>query len=429
MVKNGYENRILKLESRGIFPDRPPGLEGMREGLARFLVDLRIDPKRVILVAGTNGKGSVSATLEALLLHAGQTVGLYTSPHLEETTERFRVNGQDISVETFCHIYDRVLERTIDLKLSHFEFLTLMAAWLFFSVEKDFPAKPDWSIFEVGLGGLWDATNAIPHSNCIITSLGHDHEAFLGSSLPEISINKFGIVQTNAEVIHSPFSREVLLVAKKVQTETKSHWVERAPYLFKVTQSENREPKFFIETQWGNAELALAGPRAAENSAIALSAFQNLGFNPALHLHALKAVRWSGRMERTSLPEAPCPVYFSGDHNPEGIQSLIELLKDYSRNQILFLVGVSEDKDLEKILKPLADLQNSSLFLTQSPFRGRLLQDYGHWLSRSHGSHVDPIQALKKAINHAKAGDLVVVTGSLYLIGYLKRHLRDKKNL
>ena len=182
-----YHQAVAESEALPIMPDRAPSLEPTRRGLARLGLPAFPD-SRVVIVAGTNGKGSVCACLESLLIAAGQTVGLYTSPHLVETTERFRRNGRDISPDEFTHAYLAVCERTRGLGLTHFELLTLMAYWIFVGANGT-PAV-DWLILEVGLGGIWDATNAIPHRYWVITSLGYDHQNLLGSTLTEIAANK-----------------------------------------------------------------------------------------------------------------------------------------------------------------------------------------------------------------------------------------------
>lgn len=438
LEKLDYTSIVRELESLGVMPDRPPSLLTMVQGLDQlFYSDEvgKLDPEKTILIAGTNGKGSVAATLEALFLAAGKKVGLYTSPHLEETTERIRLSGQDISQELFCEVYREVISRTTALKLTHFEVLTLMAAWLFYSNrwanERGGPL--DWVILEVGLGGTWDATNAIPHRHCVITSLGYDHQAILGKSLEEIALNKFGIIpsgrpsdgQTDATVVHSPFPSEIQDFVKKVKaTLPVREWRECVPFEVQVDLTE-AEPSFSLQTQWGTFPMALAGRRAGLNSATALTLFDSLGYRPEQFKQALSQVRWPGRMERIESPKCPCPLYLSGDHNPKGIESLLDLLPYYRRKRLHVLLGVGKDKDLEGILEPLFQLEKTSIYLTESPFRGRSLPEYGTWLERVTFTHPDPIQALDEVFARAHSSDLVLVTGSLYLVGYLRKKLRD----
>jgi dihydrofolate synthase/folylpolyglutamate synthase len=396
----------------------------MEDGLKRIAPFLSIDPDRVVIVAGTNGKGSVSATLEQLLLSTGQSVGLYTSPHLVLITERFRIHGEDISPESFCQAHDAVLEKVRDLSLSQFEMLTLMAAWIFFS--GSFCPKVDWAIFEVGLGGIWDATNAIPHRHSVITRLGKDHEALLGKTLPEIAANKFGIIGQGAKVTHFPVpSPEVTELAQKTCQRLSASCREAKIFPYRVEQS-SQGPISVLQTSWGEAPIALPGLRGAENTSIALATFEQLGFAPKPALSSLVRVRWPGRMERASLPEAPCPIYFSGDHNPQGIQSLMELLPSFPRKRLHVLVGVGKEKDLEGILGPLFELKNRFIYLTQVTFRGRDLDSYGPWLDRCDGSIRNPAQAFQTLLQRAEKDDLILVTGSLYLVGEIKEWIQKR---
>jgi dihydrofolate synthase/folylpolyglutamate synthase len=413
-----YRDAVTEIESFGIMPERPPSLEPMKRALAEAgLTDL-VDPSRVIVVAGTNGKGSVSAMLAALIEDAGCRTGLYTSPHLMETTERIRIGSEDVAPERFAHAYNQVRDLVLSLKLSHFEVLTLLAAWLFFSGQEEPPV--DYAVLEVGLGGLWDATNAIAHSHCVITALGMDHENLLGSSLARIAANKFGIVTPGARVVHAPLPAEALSEARGTQELTRSVWIE-APAVESRVEAGADGPRFSAETPWGRAGLTLPGARGASNAAIALQAFESLGFDPRAHLAALSRVRWPGRMERIRIRGAPCPIYLSGDHNPQGVASLLELLPHYPRQRLHLLVGVGKDKDLEGVLGPLSRIPDSVLNLTVTPFRGRSIEDYGGWIKRASIAEADPHRALQLVLSRARENELVLVTGSLYLVGEIRK--------
>ncbi|MEO5970633.1 MAG: hypothetical protein ABIQ95_11955, partial [Bdellovibrionia bacterium] len=291
-------------------------------------------------------------------------------------------------------------------------------------------------IFEVGLGGIWDATNAIPHRNCIITSLSYDHQNLLGNSIEEIAANKFGIIQQGARVVYSAFpndAKESLLQLKEtVQAATNSTWTESVPFesLTSTTDSASpsNEPQFEISTQWGEAPLALAGERGAQNTATALTFFAQLGYNPTDYLTVLNQIKWPGRMEKV-VGAKPCPTYLSGDHNPQGAESLVQLLKYYKRKHLYILVGVGKDKDLDGILAPLFSLrgnsekdalENTSVFLTETPFKGRATEDYGKWKNLASDVSKDSVALLRKIQDLAGPDDMIVVTGSLYLIGYLR---------
>ncbi len=421
MQRLNYSSAIEDLESRILMPPGVPSLSPMQEGIKR-LGNLKWDPKKIIIVAGTNGKGSVCASLEALLLSAGQKVGLYTSPHLEETTERIRLNGEMISKELFYEIYCEVQKRTVDLNLSHFEMLTLMAVWAFFCRNQ---CSLDWAIFEVGLGGTWDATNAIPHHYCVITSLGMDHENLLGHSIQEIASNKFGIIHQKTTVIHTAFPEGIQTLADQTCTQTQSRWRESISFHFQVEETES-DPLFILETEWGRTPLSLPGNRGCQNAATALTVFHELGFDPKKYLKSLSQVHWPGRMERVDYPQIPLPIYYSGDHNPQGIESLIELLKYYKKKHLHILVGIGKDKNLNGILEPLFALSETSIYLTETSFRELPLENYGHWLKQAMGAWKNPLEALNQMILRSKPNDRILVTGSLYLVGFLKHEMKSK---
>ena len=130
-------------------------------------------------------------------------------------------------------------------------------------------------------------------------------------------------------------------------------------------------------------------------------------------------------MERFEQFGFPCPIYLSGDHNPNGIQSLLDLLQYYSWNTIHILVGIGKDKNLEGILAPLFTLRNSKLYLTETPFKSLSINAYGKWTKHSQGCWNNPIEGLEHIQNQAKQGDLILVTGSLYLVGLLRNYFHN----
>lgn len=405
---------VRDLESRSIMPKEAPSLERTREALQRLRLRFPDDLRRNIIVAGTNGKGSTSKTLESLLLAAGQRTGLYTSPHLVNTRERIRLAGNDVSEWDFVRACTAVESETADLALTHFEMLTLIAAWLFFSSE----AGPgvDYAIFEVGLGGTWDATNAIPHATCVICKLGYDHCELLGSTLEEIARNKFGIVTEHADVIHLPLDSSLEAMRDEVRLRTASRWIEPPPFSWSV---DNRAtiPEWSVSTRWGEAALSLPGPRGAENTNLALSVFAELGFQPEHYLHVLPHVQWQARMQRLSYPGFTCPVFLSGDHNVQGVESLLEILRHFRYRKLHLLIGIGEKKELDGMMERFVGVANANYWLTSARFRGRTREQYGAWLADAKGFFAEPADAMARIAVEARADDLVVISGSLYLAG------------
>ena len=414
---DSFQDVVRKLESLSIMPKTMPGLHKIEKALLRTDWFLKIDPNKVIVVAGTNGKGSTCAFLESLLLSAGQKVGFYSSPHLVSTTERIRVGGQQISEKDFVTLYQQCEKWIVQDELSHFEALTLMAGHFYFS--SDWSQQLDFILFEVGLGGTFDATNAFPHATSVITALGLDHTHILGASLTEVAANKFGIVKKNNRVIHHPLPGEVSELQQAVQKQTGSHWLQAARGHATVVNSQ-----WFLESNWGVAPLSLAGDRAAQNAMTALTVFQSLGFQPENHLLALNQTQWPGRMQKVKWPGLVCDLYLSGDHNPQGVQSLIEILNQMKWKTLHLLVGIGQDKDAVEMLQHLVSLPNVILYLTVTPFKGRLLDDYPEeYRNRSAACDQDVVRLIDAVALKATAGDLVLVTGSLYLVGEVLRKI------
>jgi dihydrofolate synthase / folylpolyglutamate synthase len=373
-------------------------------------------------VAGTNGKGSTCAMLEALLILAGKNVGFYSSPHLVSTVERIRLNGIAISEEKFVEVFKNCENLIRSCELSHFEALTLMAGDFYFS------KKLDYVILEVGLGGTFDATNAFPHHYSVITPIDFDHIHILGRTLPEIAQNKLGIIQFGNQVIYQKLQPEILQIAHKILEKTNSTWVE-----VKASHVEIRhENQYFLKTEWGETALALIGKRSADNAMTALTVFAVLGLQPEKYLHALKNVNWPGRMQKLEWPQLKCPLYLSGDHNPHGMKSFIEILKDFSWNDIYIVVGIGVDKEADSMLAELTQLKNIKLYLTETPFKGRTIEQYPEvYRKLAQAENKNPIELLNMISKSAQVGDLAVVTGSLYLVGDVLKQVQStaRKNL
>jgi dihydrofolate synthase/folylpolyglutamate synthase len=404
--------------------NRAPCLAPTREGLARIGAPAWLPPPdRVIVVAGTNGKGSVAATLDALLADAGVRSGLFTSPHLVEPTERFRIGGRDVEPEAFVAAFDAIEPRVRDLPLGQFELLTLMMAWLFFSGETGAPVER--AVLEIGMGGEFDPVNAIPHRYCALTPIAIDHEAILGPGLERIAAAKLGVVNEGAVVVHAPFPPEASRPLRATRALPGTRWIEAPAGESRVAAplSGETDPRPCVRTPWGEARVTLPGPRGAQNTALALALFAELGFDPARHLTALARVRWPGRMQRIEWPGAPCPVHVSGDHNEAGMASLAELLRDFPRERLWLLLGTTAERNPVRLLAALGDPGPFSVALTSPPFKPFPLEQ----LSTPIGPHEalrepDPRRALDALVRRAGTRDRIVVTGSLYLVGEILRH-------
>jgi dihydrofolate synthase/folylpolyglutamate synthase len=393
---------LCYLEARAIMPEKAPSLEPMQRALARSSWFQPPDPRRQVILAGTNGKGSTAAALSALIHATGARVGLFTSPHLVSIRERFRVNEADISEPLFLRALDTNISTIEAERLTHFEALTLMAAWIFLSGEAGPPCG--WCIWEVGLGGAWDATNAIPHHFCGITRLGFDHESLLGSTLREIALQKFGVIPAGGTVVYSPMEAELALLRGRIAHERGCEWIPALPAAIEGG---------LLRSAWGTAPFPLAGKRAAENASTALGLAAAMGLE--IHAGALARVRWPARFQRIEWKGRE--VFLSGDHNPQGIESLLEILRSRERRGLRIVVGVCADKESAKMLSLLSTVPHR-LYLTETPFRALALAAYpAEFRGRAAGMDPDPARLLDRVVGESEPGDLIVVTGSLYLAG------------
>lgn len=399
-----FKKAVSWLESRSIMPQSAPSLAPMKLALQKAKIPMPAE--KVLLVAGTNGKGTTAKTLEQLLTSAGQNVGLYTSPHLISTCERIRIKDQQVTETDFSKALDRQLPVIESLNLTHFESLTLMAADLF--AQNDC----DWMIFEVGLGGLWDATNALPHNTSILTTIGRDHIDLLGPTLLDVAKNKFGIIQQENLVIAPNFQGDLQALFLETLVAQKAQHLTVAPLESRTVEHGNLFPTWEIQVQGQWAPLSLPGQRTVENTALALTAFKALGYSALEHVSALEQIQWPGRLSQLVTPLHP-QVYLSGDHNPEGIQSLVEALKKANYDKLHLVFGTSKNRNAKEFLKDLSALNPKSITLTQPLFQGQNLSELS-----SYGPFMEnPMKALELAMEQANHKDLVVVTGSLYLCG------------
>jgi dihydrofolate synthase/folylpolyglutamate synthase len=392
-----YNQVIQYLESLTIMPKTMPGLEKIRSAVMSKSWFSKLDSKKIITIAGTNGKGTTAAALEVLLLSAGKKVGLYTSPHLISTTERIRVNGADISEAAFTQLFldnKATIEKD---ELSHFESLTLMAADYFFT------QNLDYVILEVGLGGIYDATNIFPNHYAVIAKIGLDHENILGKNLIDIAKNKFGIIKPNSLVIHHKLDEQLQSLIAETKQRTNSTWISGEP-------------------QGKTFDTNLIGLRAQENISTAVTVFKQLGFKIEQHKEALKKINWQGRMQLISWPGISCPLYLSGDHNPQGIESLIEILKIHSYDNLHLIVGIGVDKSGDEMLQQLLQIPRVKLYLTETPFKGRKINDYAAFAREAAIMKDQDVMTLLNSLK-PKSTDMIVVTGSLYLVGNVLKSL------
>ncbi|MCK9265307.1 bifunctional folylpolyglutamate synthase/dihydrofolate synthase [bacterium] len=315
-----------------------------------------------ILIAGTNGKGSVSKSLATILNEAGYKTGLYTSPHLVDIKERISIGGENIQEEVFINKI-RELQGILKNEPEHltptfFEAMTVVA----FSLFSDF--KIDILVCEVGLGGRFDATNVLPSFLEIITKIGFDHIKFLGKTYPEIANEKSGIIKEGSIVVTSSQHKEVLDVITDKAREKKSklyvHLKDFKSIKKSVTQ-DGQSFNFYGSKKYTNIFTPLLGKHQIENMSLVLQAvslMQNKGFpmsNESIY-GGLRKVKWPCRVQ--VLKKEPLLI-LDGAHNLDGMKTLLNSLKNiFPKEKWSFLIGILKDKEWQKMLQALQRFKN-----------------------------------------------------------------------
>ncbi len=420
------------------------GLDSMRSFLAR--VGHPEQSLRCVHVAGTNGKGSVSVTLLTLLAGAGYRVGLYTSPHLSSVRERFRINDTHISTDKFAELATRIRGVLGADKITYFEFTTALALLWFAE------SNLDLVILETGMGGRLDATNVIVPLVSVITNVTMDHEAYLGTSVAAVAAEKAGIIKASVPLVSGLADDEGLAVVDRVCKEKKApHYrygrdfsaIQGADYLWSWEPGGDRLPACRLDSlrcsmrgsyQIVNASLALA--------VLALLQAQGFPVPPAAIRSGLARVRWPGRLEHICLNRQTRMVLASGlssngaavcylldgAHNPAGVESLVRTLRqEYEYRRLIVVWGAMLDKDLDNTLPPMAELADVLLLTRPAGERAATPEQLMTHLNPAVRSRCECVADIEQALRRAEAlagdGDLIVVAGSLYLIGAARRFL------
>lgn len=373
----------------------------------------------IVHIAGTNGKGSTAAILESILLAAEYRVGLYTSPHLVRFNERVRVNRQaipDSFIEEFVGCIRQEIEKH---KATFFEVATALA-FQYFAVQ-----KVDVAIIETGLGGRLDATNIVTPLLSVITNIDKDHRDRLGKSLSKIAAEKAGIIKPQRPVVignlKSSALRVVVETARKLDAPLAVATEVAAVKLLKSNWKGNR---FHVSAAFSPSEelfLNLAGRFQGENLSVALAAVEHLrqnGFTIPLAAceKGTQTVAWPARLEMIS--QEP-PVVLDVAHNAAAAARLAGSLRRLWRGKVVFLMGTLADKDYRRFLLPLKPLAKRFYFVR--PDSKRALEP--GVLAEAVGTGVpnevigDPVGALWKAYALLGPDELLVVTGSHYVVG------------
>lgn len=399
-----------------------PGLErisGMMEQLGNVQEDLKF-----IHIAGTNGKGSVSAMLSSVLTAAGYRTGLFISPYIMRFNERMQVNGVPISDEELAEIVTEVqpVAESMAERPTEFEIITA-AAFLWFARQ-----KCDIVVLETGLGGRLDATNLISKNVCaVITNLGMDHMEYLGNTLGEIAGEKCGILKPGCPVVAYRSAPEAMKVIRARAKELECP-VRTADFGKIKALSADLQGQTFQYKQFPELTVHLLGAHQLKNAAVALetiSVLRKAGWEipDEAVVQGMDATRWPGRFE--VLQDNPL-VIVDGAHNPQGVESLIAAVKEYLPGQhIVCVTGVLADKDWKPMMDRLKTVVSDFVAVTPDSPRAlgnvrlaRYLTDREHWVSVAD----DVEKGLTGALERAKAtGGMVLACGSLYMAADVRR--------
>lgn len=377
---------------------------------------------RTIHIAGTNGKGSCSHTIAAILQSAGYKTGLYTSPHLIDFSERIKVNGEPVEKEFVIDFVKQNKDFFEPLHPSFFELTTAMA-FLYFA-EK----KVDVSVIEVGLGGRLDCTNIITPDLSIITNISFDHTQFLGNTLKDIAKEKAGIIKEKKPVIIGEYTPETKTVFEDKAKSTNSDiiFAEDNKLINGYKQTENglllyKSDK--IKDLYGE----LNGLYQVKNTNTILNAVYKLiglgynidetniknGFRNVCHLTGLMG-RWQ------KLEENPTIICDTG-HNIGGMKYIVEQLSRMKYDKLHIIIGMVNDKDISGVISLLP--KNAKYYFTQASVKRALPAEQVKEIANNHGLKGEAYSSVEKALtiakNNAKENDLIFIGGSTFIVADL----------
>ncbi len=384
---------------------------------------------RAVHVAGTNGKGSTAAMIEAGLRSAGHSTGLYTSPHLTRFNERIRISTRDIPDAGFAAAVEEVRRANEWLAAregphGHASLFESVTATAFCAFRRQ---SISWGVVEVGLGGRLDATNVLQPELCVVTPIDFDHEGFLGKARASIATEKAGILKPGATVVVAPQHPDAERTLESRTKEVGAPMVRvghdwRAENISDVDGYYRFEAVKRSSPTSSDARVVVEPPLAGEhqvvNALTAVAALDALGVEATAISRGIKQTRWPGRLEQlTSEP----PILLDSAHNAAGARALAKFLRKHKSGRPIHLIyGASRDKPVDEvagILFPLA----RRVTLTRAQVKRSLKPQTLLSIADHHHDRIDLAPtleaALAKAQANAGADELIVVTGSVFLVG------------
>ena len=426
-----YEEAMKYISSIGKF--------GSNYGLKRTfrLLELLGNPDKklkLIHVAGTNGKGSTTAMITKVLRGMGYKVGMYTSPYIEEFEERIQINGENIPKEKLVSLLVEVkeaVEKVIKEGYDHptqFEILTALM-FLYFYRE-----RVDYGVVEVGLGGALDSTNVLTPIVSVITSISYDHMNILGDTIEEIAEQKAGIIKEGIPVVVYPEEKNVqdVIVKKAEEMNSRIRLVQKNSVKLLNINRDDIYQEVQVSTMKNDykVKLPLLGAHQMLNLAVVLNTIevifegQNEKLNVKLVEKSLEDVEWKGRLE--VLNKKPL-IVIDGAHNIDGIKSLTYNVNKYFKyKNMILLLGILADKQVDEMIKEIVPFAEKVYALTPHSDRAQLSQELKNKIVK-YNKNVIAIEsyeeAVSKAISEADEDDLILISGSLYMIGDMRKIL------
>lgn len=406
----------------------------------RALLGLLENPQqdlKFIHVAGTNGKGSTSSFIANTLIEAGYRVGLFTSPYLEVFNERMRINNTDISDDSLAQITLNVKEK-VEVMLSRgmnhpteFEIVTAIAMEYFKKENVDFV------VLEVGLGGRYDSTNVIEDSLAsVITTISMDHTDILGDTIGKIAYEKAGIIKDNGLVISYPQDKEaqevIIDVAQKKNSELIIVPIEKIEVI-ETTAFGSRFNFEYKDIKMLDLEIGLIGVHQIYNASTALTTILSLKERGCISISdeairkGLSNTKWSGRLE--VLKRNPT-FLIDGAHNIQGIHALKKTLKDvFKYNKLILGVAILADKDVDHMIEELVPIADKIIVTEANIFRAMKAEELAEKIKKYNNNVIiesNIEKAVEESFQIATENDLIVFSGSLYLIGDVRTIVKKR---
>ena len=385
---------------------------------------------KLIHIAGTNGKGSTTSMITEILIGAGYKVGMYTSPFIEEFEERIQINRNNIPKEILATLMDEIkiaVDKVIEDGYNHpteFEIITVLML-LYFKKE-----NIDFGVIEVGLGGTLDSTNVITPILQVITSISFDHTNLLGNTLEEIAGEKAGIIKKEIPTVIYPQQEEALKVIKNKCLEMGSDLYIANNENLKFENVVNRDKPYQLLKYNNEIDilLPLLGEHQIINLSVAMKAIEVLNnrnitdISVGSIVKSIKNVTWKGRLE--VLSNNPY-VVIDGAHNIQGIETLSRNIKKYFKyNNLYLILGILADKDVDEMVKVITPMAKKVYAVTPNSIRAELAEDLKNEIIKYNENcqaYDDYKEAYLSALNNADENDLVLASGSLYMIGDIRR--------